>query len=349
MKNIIAILFFISLSSFLLGQNPGKKVGYMGSGFFPTKKGNAKYILFETTEGKTYKLSGYGVEGNDLAIERTYKSKKAANRYWRNYTDEKIYYPGGKLKTHRSRKGIYPKMTESKRTYYEDGTAKSILIKKNSKTVEDQAFFPDGSIRRENKWQNGKLLSFRAFFPNGKPHVSGEFSPMKDFKAKTPLIQYYPNGSPFIKSDMADMGKRKSVTQTYFGRDGNEVKVDSSLNGFPDSIASDLINQEFEMSISNAMPREDGEPYPLNIEEVRQDIGYPLVAREDGVQGSVVMRIMVDKSGVARYFYPINFVDRRLAVPVMLYILDLEFMPAVHNGEPIPFWVNIPFNFKMLK
>ncbi|MCB0836385.1 MAG: TonB family protein [Bacteroidetes bacterium] len=92
----------------------------------------------------------------------------------------------------------------------------------------------------------------------------------------------------------------------------------------------------------------DQEPKPLNMAEVRKAIGYPEEAIAKNVEGTVVVRVLVDKEGkyvkhtIVKKLYP------PLAEAVEAQVSKLTFSPAMLNGEPIMFWVNIPFAFKLL-
>lgn len=89
------------------------------------------------------------------------------------------------------------------------------------------------------------------------------------------------------------------------------------------------------------------QPKPINLDEVKMAIDYPLIAREMEIQGQVIVRILVDKKGkyvkhiIAKAGHPI------LQKEVEKWLDFLVFSPAIQGGNPIRFWVNIPFNFKL--
>lgn len=86
---------------------------------------------------------------------------------------------------------------------------------------------------------------------------------------------------------------------------------------------------------------------PLNMDDVKRATGYPLIAREAGIEGAVMMRILVDSKGryvkhyVAKAAHPLLTKEVEIALPFLV------FTPAIQSGKPIPFWVNIPYNFKL--
>jgi protein TonB len=90
------------------------------------------------------------------------------------------------------------------------------------------------------------------------------------------------------------------------------------------------------------------EPRPVNMDDIKKLIGYPQIARDAGIEGSVVVRVLVDKKGNYNRHKIINQVHPILAKAVEEHLNKLKFTPAIQGGKPIQFWVNIPFNFKLL-
>jgi len=90
------------------------------------------------------------------------------------------------------------------------------------------------------------------------------------------------------------------------------------------------------------------EPKPVNIDEIKKLVGYPQIARDAGIQGQVVVRVLVDKNGRYSKHKVVNQIHPILAEAVEKHISKLKFTPAIQGGRPIKFWVNIPFNFKLL-
>ncbi|MDB4285910.1 energy transducer TonB [bacterium] len=90
------------------------------------------------------------------------------------------------------------------------------------------------------------------------------------------------------------------------------------------------------------------EPIPQNHKEVREMIGYPEIARDAGIEGIVVIRVLVDKKGKYVKHKVIKKVHPILGGACEKHIHKLKFTPAIHDGKAIPFWVNIPFRFHFL-
>lgn len=90
------------------------------------------------------------------------------------------------------------------------------------------------------------------------------------------------------------------------------------------------------------------EPVPVNIDDIKTLIGYPQIARDAGIQGQVVVRVLVDKTGNYDRHKVVKSVHPILDDAVQRQLSKLKFTPAIQGGRPIKFWVNIPFNFKLL-
>jgi len=84
------------------------------------------------------------------------------------------------------------------------------------------------------------------------------------------------------------------------------------------------------------------------MDEVKNIIGYPDIARDAHIQGQVVVRVLVDEKGNYRKHKMIKRVHPILAEAVENHIHKLKFSPAIQGNRPIKFWVNIPFRFMLM-
>ncbi len=90
------------------------------------------------------------------------------------------------------------------------------------------------------------------------------------------------------------------------------------------------------------------EPVPVNIDDIKSLIGYPNIAKDAGIQGQVVVRVLVDKTGNYAQHKIVKSVHPILDEAVSQQLSKLKFTPAIQGGRPIKFWVNIPFAFKLI-
>ncbi|MEM6262619.1 MAG: energy transducer TonB [Bacteroidota bacterium] len=90
------------------------------------------------------------------------------------------------------------------------------------------------------------------------------------------------------------------------------------------------------------------EPEAINLQEIRDQIGYPVSAQQSGIEGTILCRVLVDQEGnyqqhkITRADHPL------LRQAVEPHINSLQFSPAVKGQEHVSFWVNVPFYFKLI-
>jgi protein TonB len=81
---------------------------------------------------------------------------------------------------------------------------------------------------------------------------------------------------------------------------------------------------------------------PVAVVQVEPE--YPKAAREVGLQGTVFVKVLVDKEGKVKKAVP-------LRGPEMFYqsacaaAMKWVFKPAIQKDKPVAVWVMIPFHF----
>lgn len=93
----------------------------------------------------------------------------------------------------------------------------------------------------------------------------------------------------------------------------------------------------------------DAEPRALNLDSVRNLIGYPDQAIQEEAEGTVIARVLVDTSGQYIKHSIVKIVHPALATAVDKHIGKVRFEPALQGGAPVMFWTNIPFPFKLIQ
>lgn len=90
------------------------------------------------------------------------------------------------------------------------------------------------------------------------------------------------------------------------------------------------------------------QPVPLNMTDVKKKIKYPWLMRDAGIQGKVVVKVLVDKEGYTVACMVLKTPHRLFCSEVLQYIHELRFTPAKDgDGFPVKVWVAIPFDFKL--
>lgn len=89
------------------------------------------------------------------------------------------------------------------------------------------------------------------------------------------------------------------------------------------------------------------EPQPVNIDDIKKRIGYPPLAKEAGIQGKVIVRVLVSKNGKYERHIILRSPHKLLTEAVEKELPNLEFTPGIQAGKPIKVWVTIPFDFQL--
>lgn len=107
------------------------------------------------------------------------------------------------------------------------------------------------------------------------------------------------------------------------------------------------------------------EPVPLNIDNLRELIGYPDIYRHADIEGSILFEVLVDTLGnVTRYAIDSTYLGGKKPTPRNIrrfsykegfakiseaHILKLKFIPATDkSGKKVAAWVRVPFNWRLL-
>ncbi|MFN8397698.1 MAG: TonB family protein [Bacteroidia bacterium] len=98
---------------------------------------------------------------------------------------------------------------------------------------------------------------------------------------------------------------------------------------------------------ANDRSRVDEPPIPLNLPEVKAQIGYPQLAVKTLTQGRVVVKLLISDEGAYIRHTLTDQPNPMLAQAVEARIAELKFKPAVFNGRRIDCWVTIPFEFEL--
>ncbi len=88
-------------------------------------------------------------------------------------------------------------------------------------------------------------------------------------------------------------------------------------------------------------------PEPLNMQEVVSQVAYPTIAKEGGIEGDIILKVLVDKEGKYVKHTILKTIHPVLVREVEKHIASLTFNPAMQGNNPISFWQVIPFSFRL--
>lgn len=123
------------------------------------------------------------------------------------------------------------------------------------------------------------------------------------------------------------------------------------LGGFASGIDFDA-KQEVKVEVREKEPGVDEfipvekEPF-IDLAELQKKITYPEIARRAGIEGKVLIRVLVDKDGKPRR-HRIEFSDNEaLNDAAIKAVMSSVFTPAIQNDRPVQCWVTLPVVFRL--
>ncbi len=148
-----------------------------------------------------------------------------------------------------------------------------------------------------------------------------------------------------ITPDMQDFAAMDVMSRASAeGGDGED------LGGFADNI-------DFDAPIEVEAPVEEPDPdeFIAVEEEVKVDlptiqkmVKYPDLARRAGVEGTVYIKVLVDKSGKAKKTIVEMSDNELLNKAAVEAVMNYKgYVPAIQNGQPVTMWLSIPIEFRL--
>ncbi|WNJ16704.1 TonB family protein [Pontibacter sp. G13] len=217
------------------------------------------------------------------------------------------------------------------------------LLAKDAEEVKTTA--PPNIVCTFNKFAKPPAINKELPEPERIPELKPPKIRTEEFRIPdpTPESDLDPEEDPTI-TDIETLAEAPAIG--FEAQEGSETGfVWGDLDGTDTEIPEVIVDSEPD---PQAFIFADEEPIPVNMDEVKQLVGYPPIAKDAGIQGAVVIRVLVDKKGKYKKHIVINSAHPILAKAVEKRIEVLNFSPAIQGGKPIQFWVNIPFTFHLM-
>ncbi len=160
-------------------------------------------------------------------------------------------------------------------------------------------------------------------------------------KAGTPV----PVPDADIKEELKEFADVDDLTKSLSKEKGQIVDFDQveEIDFGEKKLEVDKI--EDEPGIDDFIPVEK-EPV-VDLATLQKSIIYPEMARRAGVEGQVIVRVLVGKDGKPKksvvQYSDSKMLDKAAKAAVMKQV----FTPAIQNGRAITCWVSIPISFKL--
>lgn len=174
---------------------------------------------------------------------------------------------------------------------------------------------------------------------------------LKDLKALTPEPVAKEN-SEVLSTKTQEKLNDLPENVSHEGTD-DLSKVTSDLEGkLKDKVIEEHVVKEEPVKVKNDQPFQsyqvEKSPIAVNLSSVRGSMKYPEIAVASQVEGTCVAKILVGTSGeilkVASISGPEVFHSE-----IENKVMNLQFTPALQNGQSVKCYVNVPFKFTLGK
>ncbi|NLO19929.1 MAG: energy transducer TonB [Ignavibacteria bacterium] len=149
-----------------------------------------------------------------------------------------------------------------------------------------------------------------------------------------------------ITQDLAEFAEVKDLERAL--RETGTVDITQA----PDFNIEDLKQEKIVAPPPEVIPRSDEfipvEKEPgVDLAELQKRVVYPDMARQLGIEGRVVIRVYVDKTGKPLRTEVLSTDSDMLNKAAIDAIMKTTFTPAIQNKQAIGCWVSIPISFKL--
>jgi Ca-activated chloride channel homolog len=143
-------------------------------------------------------------------------------------------------------------------------------------------------------------------------------------------------------SPLAPMMSKKASLELS---DGGGVDKGGFSSNIDFDTKKEIRLKEKESGIDDFVPVEQAPKVDLKI--LQKNIVYPELARRAGIEGKVLVRVLIDKTGSPTK-HRIEYSDNTmLEQPAVDAIMKSSFTPAIQKGNAVACWVTLPVVFKL--
>lgn len=161
--------------------------------------------------------------------------------------------------------------------------------------------------------------------------------------------------APVIQKDEEVQDENQMETQAVMSSNRGtfsiaDVKGNDEANGKDIADIKEAVTQEAEekpYTVVEQMPQFPGGESAL-LGNISQHLTYPKIAQENGIEGIVIVRFMINKDGSISNIQIIRSLDPSCDKEAIRIIKSLpKFIPGKQNGVTVAVWYTLPISFKL--
>ncbi|HEX5625869.1 MAG TPA: energy transducer TonB [Saprospiraceae bacterium] len=141
-----------------------------------------------------------------------------------------------------------------------------------------------------------------------------------------------------------EMKDKEIATET---KEGEEGGIDESLLPPPPPVVEEPVKEEAPFKFVEQMPSfPDGEAAMLKY--IRENIKYPAIAKENGIEGTVVVQFVVTRDGDIQKVMIARGIGGGCDEEAARVVKGMpNWKPGKHNGKAVPVSFTLPIRFKL--
>lgn len=126
-----------------------------------------------------------------------------------------------------------------------------------------------------------------------------------------------------------------------------QLTTSKDIHFFKDTSGYKPGDENYIYQKTDKMPQYPGGDYKL-MNYIAKNLKYPVVAQENGIQGKVIIRFVVDKTGKIRFPKIVRSIDPLLDNEALQVIKSLTgFIPGEKDGKKVNVYFTLPIGFKL--
>ena len=164
--------------------------------------------------------------------------------------------------------------------------------------------------------------------------------------------------APVIKKDEEvrddeEIKSQEELTQTKVAISiadvkGNDEEHGQDIADFREVIAEPVVEEEKPYEAVEQMPTFPGGETEL-MKFIRDNLKYPVIAQENGIQGRVILRFVVSKTGAIDNVTVLRSLDPTCDKEAIRVVKSMpKWIPGKQNGNNVPVYFTLPVVFKLL-
>ena len=185
-----------------------------------------------------------------------------------------------------------------------------------------------------------------------------EVQPLVETPPPPPLKSSIKFTAPVIKkdeevSDEEELKSQDKLTQSKVNISiadvkGNDEEHGQDIADFREVIAEPVVEEEKPYEAVEQMPTFPGGEAEL-MKFIRDNLKYPVIAQENGIQGRVILRFVVSKTGTIDNVTVLRSLDPTCDKEAIRVVKSMpKWIPGKQNGNNVPVYFTLPVVFKLL-